>query len=229
MAHPGIEVLSPAEASRVAQEVSEHVGTTVEAPQVHAMAQVAQTRDPDVLRFVAKFLGTVEAQAVRRKEIVAGLTKAMAVVIEAPLDDPLREVDEALTLTDASASVARAEAEATRTRRALLRESVSAEEAARLTRRSRQSLERFRREGRVLALRERNQWLYPRWQFEADAAGGIVEGLGAVLKELRLSPAGAAYWLSRKHPRLGSAPIALLRSGGRDAVLGAAREHGERV
>ena len=72
MAHPGIEVLSPAEASRVAQEVSEHVGTAVEAPQVHAMAQVAQTRDPDVLRFVAKFLGTVEAEEGRRKELVAG-------------------------------------------------------------------------------------------------------------------------------------------------------------
>ena len=229
MAQPVIEVLSAAQASRVAQEVSEHVGTPVEAHQVHAMARVAQTRDLAVLRFVDDFLTVIEAKSVRREEIVAGLTKAMAFVTQAPLDDPLQAVDEPLSLSDASASVARAEAEATRTRRTLLRESVTAEEAVRLTRRSRQSLERLRRAGRVVALRERNQWLYPRWQFVADAAGGIVEGLDAVLKELRLSPAGAAYWLSHKHPRLGGVPIALLRSGRRQAVLDAAREHGERV
>lgn len=229
MAQQAAPGLSRAQASRVAQEISERFGTRVEAPQVHAMARVAQTSDPEVLRFVARFLSLVEAKPVRREEIVAGLTKAMALVTEAPLDDPLHAVDEALTLSDASASAARAEAEATSARRALLRESVTADEAARLTRRSRQSLERFRRAGRVLALRERNRWMYPRWQFAADASGGIVEGLGAALKELHLSPAGAAYWLARRHSRLGGVPIALLRSGRREAVLEAAREYGERV
>lgn len=229
MAQPVTEVLSAAQASRVAQEISEHVGTPVDAPQVHAMARVAQTRDLAALRFVGDFLTVIEAKSVRREEIVAGLTKAMSFVSQPPLDDPLQAVDEPLSLSDASASVARAEAEATRTRRTLLRESVTAEKAIQLTRRSRQSLERLRRAGRVLALRERNHWLYPRWQFVADAAGGVVESLDAVLKELRLSPAGAAYWLSHKHPRLGAVPIAMLRSGRRQAVLDAAREHGERV
>jgi len=229
MAQPVMEVLSPAEASRVAQEVSAHVGAAVEAPQVHAMARVAQTRDPDVLLFVHKFLTAVQAKPVRRKELLAGLTKAIDVVSQLPLEDPLRDLDDRMTLADASASVARAEAEATRVRRELLNASVTAEEAVRFTRRSRQALERLRRAGRVLALRERNQWLYPRWQFEADAAGGVVDGLGAVLKELRLSPAGAAYWLSRRHPRLGDAPITLLKSGRRELIVEAARTHGERV
>lgn len=229
MAQPGSEVLSAAQASRVAREVSEQVGGAVEAPQVHAMARVARTRDPDVLLLVDRVLTVVRANAARRSEIVAGLTKAIDLVAQLPLEDPLRDLDAPLSLRDASASVARAEAEATRTRRALLGECVPAEEAARLTRRSRQSLERFRRDGRVLALREGNQWLYPRWQFEADAAGGVVQGLGAVVRELRLSPAGAAYWLSREDPRLGQAPIALLRAGRREEVLEAARALGERV
>src|SRR5262245_57144130 len=229
MAQTAVEALSPAQASRVAHEISEHFGTRIEAPQVRAMARVARTSDPDVLRFVARFLSLVAAKPVRREEIVAGLTKAMALVTEAPAGDPLRGVDEALPRADATGSVARAEAEATSTRRAILRECVTAEEAARLTRRSRQSLERFRRAGRVLALRERNQWLYPRWQFLPDAAGGIVDGLGPVLKELGLAPAGAAYWLGRRHRSLGGSPIALLRSGRREAVVAAAREQGERV
>lgn len=229
MTEPAAEVLSPAQASRVAQEVSERVGTLVEAPQVHAMAKVAQTRDPYVLEFLDRFLTVVKAKAARREALVAGLTEAMNAVARAPLDDPLHDVDEALPLGAASAAVARAEAEATKTRRALLGDCVTAEEAARLTRRSRQSLERFRRAGRVVALRERNQWLYPRWQFVPDATGGIVDGLGEVLKELRLSPAGAAYWLTRRHQRLNAVPIGLLCSGRLQAVLDAAREYGERI
>ena len=118
---------------------------------------------------------------------------------------------------------------ATKVRRTLLRASVTAAAAARLTRRSRESLERFRRAGQVIALREGNEWRYPRWQFDVDAPGGIVSGLRRVLRELRLSCAGAAYWLSRRHPRLRAVPIRVLRSGRVDDVLEAARAVGERV
>jgi len=226
---PIADVLSPAQASRVAHEVSEQLGSLVAPPQVQAMAKVAQTRDPVVLEFLDRFLSVVKARAGASEALVAGLTEAMKAVTRASLEDPLREADEALPLGEASAAVARAEAQATQTRRAILRECVNAEQAARLTRRSRQSLERFRRAGRVVALRERNQWLYPRWQFAPDATGGIVDGLQPVLEELRLSPVGAAYWLTRRHGRLKTAPIRLLRSGRPKAVLDAAREYGERV
>lgn len=229
MAETVQELFSPAQASKLAHELSERVGKPIEAPQVRAMAKVVQTRDPDVLGFVREFLTVAEAKIVRREALVASLTKALNAVTHASADDPLHEVDEPLPLAEASSAVALAEAQATETRRAILRDCLSAERAARLTRRSRQSLERFRRAGRVLALREGNQWLYPRWQFAPDARGGIIGGLQDVLARLRLSPLGAAYWLTRRHERLKTAPIKLLRSGRVEPVLEAAREYGERL
>jgi hypothetical protein len=223
------DIVSPAQASRVAREVSEQVGERVDPPQIQAMARVARTHDVDVLAFVERFLIAAEAKAGRRGALVAGLSQAMEVVTRAPAHDPLAGVDAVLPTGQASSAVAVAEAQATDARRLLLRESVPADEAVRLTRRSRQSLERLRRAGRVLALREGNQWRYPRWQFDPDAPGGIIPGLDGVLAELRLSPAGAAYWLSRRHERLQAPPIQLLRSGRGEAVFQAAREQGERV
>jgi len=223
------DVISPAQASKVAREVSEQVGERVDPPQVQAMARVARTRDVDVLAFVEKFLIAVEAKAARRDALVAGLTQAMEVVTQTHAKDPLARLDDPLPRGEASSAVALAEAQATEARRTLLRECVAADDAVRLTHRSRQSLERLRRAGRVLALREGNQWRYPRWQFDLDAAGGVVPGLDRVLAEVRLSGAGAAYWLSRRHERLQAPPIRLLRSGRVDAVVQAAREQGERV
>lgn len=229
MAQP-VEVLSPAQASELKRELAERLGERKEAPRVRVMARVAQTRDPGVLEFVEKFLTLTEKRSVQPEALVAGLTQAMNLVARPPAaaDDPLSGVDEPLPLGEASAAVALAEAQATETRRALLRECVSADQAARHTLRSRQSLERLRRLGRVLALREGNQWRYPRWQFDPDAPGGIVPGLGQVLAELRLSPLGAGYWISHRHERLKASPIQLLRARRVESVVKAAREHGER-
>ena len=124
--------------------------------------------------------------------------------------------------------MALAEAQATEARLALLRDCLSADDAARLTRRSRQALERLRRLGRVLALREGNQWRYPRWQFDPDAPGGVLPGLAETLEELRLSPVGAAFWLNRRVERLRGTPIQLLRARRVEPVVAAAREQGER-
>lgn len=221
--------LSARRASKVAHEIADLMGESVAPKQIQAMAKVARSHDPDVVRFVDRFLTVVEVKSVKRRALVAGLTQAMKALAEAPEDDPLAPVDDVMPVVDAPAAVALAEAQSTAARRALLREAATAAEAARLSRRSRQSLERFRRGGRVLALREGNQWLYPRWQFDPDAPGGIVPGLQQVIHELRLSPAGAAYWLSRRHERLGEAPIRLLRSRRDEPVLQAARAVGERI
>lgn len=222
------EVLSAAQASKLAREISEQLGKRVGAPQVHAMAKLARTRDLEVLGFVEKFLTVAEEKTVRSEALVRGLTEAMNFVTRAAAGDPLSAVDDPLPPAEAGGAVALAEAQAAETRSALVRECVSADEAAWLTRRSRQSLERFRRAGRVVALREGNQWRYPRWQFDADAPGGIVPGVKEVLAELRLSAAGAAYWLTRRHERLKASPIQLLRARRVERVVEAAREHGER-
>ena len=220
---------STARAAKVAREIAEHVGRRVDASQIRTMANVARTQDREVLDFVERFLTVVRVKSVRRGAIVAGLTEAMKVVSETPSEDPLGAVDDPMRGTEASEVVAVAAGQEAEVRGALLRATLAAADAARLTRRSRQSLERFRRAGHVVALREGNQWRYPRWQFDPDAPGGIVPGLRQVLGALRLSPAGAAYWLSRRHPRLRAAPIRLLRSGRVDDVVAVARAVGERI
>jgi len=120
-----------------------------------------------------------------------------------------------------------AKQEANATREAVLRESVNVAEAAYRVGRSRQAIERLRRQGRALALRVRQQWRYPVWQLDPDAPGGIVAGLGEVLQGLDLSPLGAAYWLRRPHPKLGDAsPIEVLRRGRREEVVSLAQQAG---
>jgi hypothetical protein len=220
--------LSPAKASRLARELSAQVGERVGAEQIQAMARVAQTRDPGVLGFVEKFLTLAEGKTVRSGALVASLTEAMKLLARGHGTDPLSGVDGPLSSAEAARAVALAEAQATESRGVLLLDCVSADDAARLTRRSRQSLERFRRAGRVLALREGHQWRYPRWQFDPDAAGGILPGLDETLRALRLSPAGAGYWLTHRHERLKDSPIQLLRRGRVEPVVQAAREQGER-
>lgn len=132
--------------------------------------------------------------------------------------DPLSVVDEPL---DESVTQAEAESQAVREE-----ESVGAAEAARRTDRSRQSIERLRRAGRLLGLRVGAQWRYPLWQFSSDTPGGIVPGLGEVLGALALSPAGAGFWLLKPAERLGGqAPIDLLRQFRPDPVIELAREH----
>lgn len=119
--------------------------------------------------------------------------------------------------------MARAEAERERRRRSLLRVSVGVSEAAELTGRSRQAIERLRRQGRALALRVGSRWRYPRFQLSADSTGGIVPGLERVLPALGLSPVGAAWWLTRPLADLGDrTPIELLHAGQVDRVAEAA-------
>ncbi len=133
--------------------------------------------------------------------IDTGLAEALdAILTRARRQDPLADLDAPLASEDAAREVAVAEAEAAARRAAILRDTVSAEEATRLTGRSRQSLERFRRQERVLVLRQGNQWRYPPWQFDREQPGGLVPGIAEAVRALRLSAVGAAYWLVRRHP-----------------------------
>jgi hypothetical protein len=126
--------------------------------------------------------------------------------------DLLAEVDDPMNKAEAAEALSAAEIEAQTLRQALLRDCISASEAAQTTGRSRQALERLRRANRLIALRTGRQWRYPRWQFDPDAPGGILPGLGQVISDLQLSPAGAAWWLLQPSKQLnGAKPLELLR------------------
>ena len=141
--------------------------------------------------------------------------------------DPLADVDKALDTEDAVAASLWADLE-TRTNRArLLADCISSSEAGELTHRSRQAVERQRKEGNLLALRVGREWRYPKWQFEMDGPRGLLPGLGTVIRSLRLSPFGAALWLTTPNAQLGNRkPVELLRRRQSDRVVCLAEESG---
>ena len=133
----------------------------------------------------------------RLQEFSKNLQEVLENYVKAPEDDPLEAVDDELSPADSIQSLLESSQEARQTRARLLGESISAEEAERLTNRKRQNLERLRKANRALALRVRNQWRYPAWQFDTDQSGGIVAGLPEVMKNLGLSAFGTALWLTQ--------------------------------
>jgi excisionase family DNA binding protein len=160
----------------------------------------------------------------KRSSISHGIVSAIRAVQDAS-SDPLAEVDDPMSTAEAVEALLWAEGEGGLNRQTLLKDSISAAEAAELTGRSRQILERLRRDGRLLALRTGSQWRYPRWQFEPDAPGGILPGLEDVVRSLHLSPGGAAFWLLKPAERLGGVPpIELLRRHRPGPVIELARE-----
>jgi hypothetical protein len=185
-------------------EVSEHVGTPVEAPQVHAMARVAQTRDGcPALRRPVPDPGRSEGVQRRRRH-----TKAMAVVTQAPLDDPLQAVDE---VTSRCFRGCARRGRGNQARRALLRDSVF-RMRRRASRAARQSLERFNRAAAPSLCAKAAPLAVPlavrpgRHRRIVDLPGRGAEGAAPLACR-------AAYWLACRHPRLNAAPIGLLRSG----------------
>jgi hypothetical protein len=160
----------------------------------------------------------------KRSSLSRGIVSAIKAVQRAE-SDPFAEVDDPMSTSEAVEALLEAEGEIQSNREILLKDSVSSAEAATLIGRSRQSVERLRRDGRFLALRVGSQWRYPRWQFEPDAPGGVLPGLEEVLQNLQLSPAGAAFWLLQPAERLdGAPPIELLRRHRPEPVIQLARE-----
>ncbi len=163
----------------------------------------------------------------RRRSLARGLRGVVEEYRDWPAADPFAEVDEPLTEEQAVAAVLWADLEAEENRARLLRQSVSAAEAGRLTGRSRQAVERLRRDGRVLALRVGRQWRYPAWQFDADGPGGLVPFLPEVVARLFRSPAAAAAWLTAPRPELdGDTPLVRLERRDAEPVLRLAEQLG---
>ena len=142
-------------------------------------------------------------------------------------EDPLAEFDDA-TEDDIYQAQIRAEFDIIGFRERLLEQCVDVKKAEELSGSKRQSLERLRSAGRLLALRvEGGRWRYPVWQFDPDCRGGVVSGLDKVIQLLHLSPAGTAAWLIKPSEALeGRRPVDLLRSGHADRVIELAEDRG---
>jgi Helix-turn-helix domain len=184
-------------------------------PQERLQTGVRASRDlsNDEIRVVASLLDIANAGTPmkKRSSLSRGIVSAIKTVQEAS-NDPFAEVDDPMSPKEAVEALLWAESEMQANREILLKDSISAAEAAALIGRSRQSIERLRRDHRLLALRAGSQWRYPRWQFEPDAPRGVLPGLEEVIRNLQLSPAGAAFWLLQPAERLGGIPpIELLR------------------
>ena len=192
---------------------------------IHAAQVLTQAEFGVVEELLA--LGAAGLSQQRRTALSLGLVQAIETLSQAEGRDPLAGVDDPLTPQEALATLYQAGEESQSIREQILHESISVGEAAALTGRSRQALERQRRAGRLLALRRRNQWRYPRWQFDPDAPRGVVPGLAEVQQSLGLSPAGTVFWLRQPRDELGGkAPIVLLHRRQAKPVLDLAREQG---
>lgn len=167
-----------------------------------------------------------ETQERRLKQSAEALREALVNIISSD-KDPFAEIDDGIARRELLIGQIMAELEAGRLREQLFAESISVDEAAELTHLSRQALERRRREGKLLALKMKNQWRYPKWQFDPGSPGGVLPGLGEVLAELELSPVGAAAWLTESSEALDNrTAIELLRDGRTEEVVALAEEVG---
>lgn len=163
-----------------------------------------------------------------RKELSAGLRRQLERLwMSAPEVDPLAPADRPLGPSEAASGALWSDAEARLNRARLLADCISSREAGELTNRSRQAIEKQRREGNVLALPVGRELRYPQWQFDVDSPRGVVTGLDQVLRNLHLSPFGAARWLTTPKSELEEkTPIELLRRRRTERVVDLSEQHG---
>lgn len=209
------------------REASARLGVSRRRMQIAIHAAQVLTRAEFGLVEELLALGAAGLPQQRRTTLSLGLIQALEMLSHTDGRDPLAGVDDPLAPEEALATLYETAEESRIVREQILRDSISVGEAAELTGRSRQALERQRRAGRLLALRRRNQWRYPRWQFDPDAPGGVVPGVAEVVQSLGLSPAGTAFWLCQPRDELGGkAPVALLHQRRAEPVLDLARAQG---
>ncbi|MEM7583064.1 MAG: helix-turn-helix domain-containing protein [Acidobacteriota bacterium] len=161
---------------------------------------------PEELELAKTFPKLEALDPEHRGRLANSMRRTLEGYLAKPSSDPLADVDPPLAAEEEVAATLWADLEAENHRARLLSECVSSEQAGQLTGRSRQAVERLRRDGRLVALRVGRQWRYPAWQFDVDGPGGLVPHLPEVLAALPLSPLGAAYWLSTPNPELDDAP-----------------------
>jgi hypothetical protein len=93
---------------------------------------------------------------------------------------------------------------------------------------SRQTVHDRLRAGTLLGILDQGKWRFPPlWQFDADGANGVIDGLAQVLQALQDTNLAKARWLQKPHPVFGgSSPLELLRHGRIEDVLAEAGQVG---
>lgn len=109
-------------------------------------------------------------------------------------------------------------------RRELLADALTATQVAELLGTSRQTPHDRVRSGSLLAVLDRGQLRFPRWQFDPRGPDGVVAGLPSVIRALEVSPLAKVSWLTRPNPYLEErTPLEALRDGDLERVLDVAR------
>ncbi len=105
-------------------------------------------------------------------------------------------------------------------RRRLLDGSLSVDQVAALLGTSRQTPHDRAKARTLLAVPDGGRLRFPPWQFDADGPDGVIEGLPAVLRALRIRGLAAVRWLTLPNAVLDKrTPHAALRAGARDRVV----------
>ena len=110
-------------------------------------------------------------------------------------------------------------------RRKLLLDTITAPQVGEVLGVSRQAATGRAEKGSLLAVLDRGAFRFPTFQFAPRGPDGVVEGLPEVLKALEPQPAFTKLvWLTRSSDTLDNRePLEVLRHGGRERVVAAAR------
>ncbi|MGI0482095.1 helix-turn-helix domain-containing protein [Geminocystis sp. CENA526] len=106
-------------------------------------------------------------------------------------------------------------------RRELLSNSFTTTQVAKLLGTSRQTPHDRVKNKSLLAVRDNGQWKFPIWQFDAEGADGVIDGLSEVLKNLSINSEFAKLnWFMRPSPVLdGLTPVEALKQGLKTRVI----------
>ena len=105
-------------------------------------------------------------------------------------------------------------------RRELLAGALSATAVAKLLGTSRQTPHDRINSQTLLGVLDKGSYRFPAWQFDAEGADGVIDGLPAVLKALDVPDFSKLNWLMRPNPILdGLTPIAALKLGQKERVI----------
>lgn len=109
-------------------------------------------------------------------------------------------------------------------RHALLEDSLTTPQVAKLLRASRQTPLNRVKANTLLGVQANGVWRFPSWQFDPEGADGVVRGLPQVLRALEPQDSfSKLVWLRRPNQTLRSEPMELLRAGEVERVVNAAR------
>jgi hypothetical protein len=109
-------------------------------------------------------------------------------------------------------------------RHALLDDSLTAPQVAKLLRASRQTPLNRAKANTLLGVQVNGVWRFPSWQFDPEGDDGVVHGLPQVLDALEPQDSfSKLVWLHHPSRTLRSEPIEVLRAGEVDRVVSAAR------